>query len=257
MSKVIVVTGASGGIGAATADRLGLDGHALVLAARREDALQAVARGIAGDVLCVPTDVTRRADVARLRDMAIARFGAIDVWINNAGRGLTVSVLALTDEQVDDMIAVNVKSALYGMQAVVPHFVERGRGHLINVSSFLARAPLAPLRSAYSAAKAALNSLTTNLRMELAERHPEIHVSTVMPGMVHTDFAANAMGDGGAPVPAPAAASAAMGIQTPDDVAEVIAALVAHPRPEAYTNPNSAETARRFLESLGAFEAMK
>ena len=255
-TKTIVITGASGGIGAATAHRLGQDGHQLVLAARREDALAAVARGIPGDTLVVPTDVTRRADVERLRDRALDRFGAIDVWINNAGRGLSVSVLDLTDEQVDDMILANVKSALYGMQAVVPHFMERGRGHLINVSSFLARAPLAPVRSAYSAAKAALNSLTSNLRMELAQRYPGIHVSTVMPGMVRTDFATNAMGDGGAPVPPPAAASAAMGIQTADEVAEVIAQLVERPRPEVYTNPTSPETARRWFESLGAFEPL-
>ena len=182
--------------------------------------------------------------------------GGVDVWINNAGRGITVPVLELTDEQLDDMITVNVKSALYGMQAIVPHFIARGRGHLVNVSSFLARAPLAPVRSAYSAAKAALNSLTTNLRMELADRYPGIHVSTVMPGMVRTDFAANAMGDGGAPVPAPAAASAAMGIQTADEVAEVIARLLERPRPEVYTNPTSPATAQRFLEGLGAFEPL-
>ena len=251
--QTIVITGASGGIGAATAHRLGRDGHNLVLAARRADALDAVADGVPGDTLCVATDVTRREDVERLRDRALDRFGAVDVWINNAGRGLSVPVLELTDEQLDDMMAVNVKSALYGMQAIVPHFMERGRGHLVNVSSFLARAPLAPARSAYSAAKAALNSLTTNLRMDLSERYPEIHVSTVMPGMVHTDFARNAMGDGGAPVPPPATASAAMGIQTPDEVAEAIAGLLERPRPEVYTNPSSPETARRFLESLGAF----
>ena len=255
-TKTIVITGASGGIGAATAHRLGRDGHNLVLAARREAALATVAEGIAGDVLTVPTDVTRRADVERLRDRALERFGAVDVWINNAGRGLSVPVLELTDADIDDMITTNVKSALYGMQVIVPHFKERGRGHLINVSSFLARAPLAPVRSAYSAAKAALNSLTSNLRMELAQPYPQIHVSTVMPGMVQTDFATNAMGDGGVPVPPPAAASAAMGIQTADDVAEVIAALIERPRAEVYTNPTSPETARRWFDSLRAFEPL-
>ena len=253
--RTIVITGASGGIGAATAHRLGQDGHQLVLAARREAQLAAVAEGIPGDVLAVLTDVTRRSDVERLRDRALDRFGAVDVWINNAGRGLSVPVLELTDEHVDDMILTNVKSALYGMQAIVPYFMERGRGHLVNVSSFLARAPLAPIRSAYSASKAALNSLTANLRMELAQRYPEIHVSTVMPGIVRTDFAANAMGDGGPPVPPPANATA-MGIQTADEVAEVIARLLEHPRAEVYTNPTSPETARRWLESLGAFESM-
>jgi NAD(P)-dependent dehydrogenase (short-subunit alcohol dehydrogenase family) len=76
-------------------------------------------------------------------------------------------VLDLTDEDFDQMMVVNAKSALYGMQAIVPHFKERGAGHLINISSALGRVPFASYRSAYSAAKAALGSLTANLRMDL------------------------------------------------------------------------------------------
>lgn len=251
MSQVIVITGASGGIGAALARRFGQDGHRLVLGARRADALQEVAASIAAPVVTVPTDVTRRAEVERLRDEALARFGQVDVWINNAGRGLAVPVLDLTDEQLDDMVAVNVKSALYGMQAIVPHFMQRGRGHLVNVSSFLARAPIASLRSAYSAAKAMLNSLTTNLRLDLADSHPGIHVTSVMPGLVATDFARNAGAEG-----ALAAASVAMGIQTPEEVADVIADLLLHPRPEVYTNPNSEPAVRRLLVESGALTAV-
>lgn len=246
--KTIVITGASSGIGAALARRLGRDGHRLVLGARRADALHEVAESTGTTAIAVPTDATNRREVERLRDAALERFGAIDVWVNNAGRGLTVPVSQLTDAHLDDMVAVNVKSALYGMQAVVPHFVARGRGHLVTVSSFLAKAPLAPLRSAYSAAKAMLNSLTTNLRMELAEAHPDIHVSLVMPGMVDTDFQRIAGGTAGAPQP-PAAASVAMGIQNAEEVAEAIAELIAHPRPEAFTNPTSLETLRRFRAS--------
>jgi len=251
MSRVIVITGASGGIGAALARRLGQDGHELVLGARRAEALQEVAASIAAPVVAVPTDVTRRAEVERLRDAALARFGHVDVWINNAGRGLTVPVLDLTDAQLDDMVAVNVKSALYGMQAIVPHFMQRGRGHLVNVSSVLARAPIASLRSAYSAAKAMLTSLTTNLRLDLAATHPAIHVTSVMPGLVSTDFARNAGTEG--PL---AAASVAMGIQTPAEVAEVIAGVLEHPRAEIYTNPNSEPAVRRLLEESGAIRAV-
>ena len=108
-----------------------------------------------------------------MRDEAIAAFGAVDIWVNNVGRGNNASVLELTDEQFDEMMAVNVKSALYGMQAIVPHFKERGHGHLINVSSFLSRVPIATYRSAYNAAKAALNALTANLRMDLRRESPE------------------------------------------------------------------------------------
>jgi short-subunit dehydrogenase len=195
---VVVITGASGGIGAALAGELGAGGRRLVLAARRGDALRRVAhdaeaRG-APDALVVETDVTRRRDVERLRDAALAKFGRFDVWVNNAGRGITRPVLELTDDDVDDIIAINVKSALYGMQAAVPHFVQRGEGHLINVSTFLSRVPIASVRSIYSAAKAALNSLTANLRMDLRTRAPGVHVSLVLPGLVATDFARNAQG---------------------------------------------------------------
>src|SRR5947209_1775591 len=190
---VTVITGASSGIGAALAKRLGRQGHRLVLGARRADALRAVASECR-DARAVVVDVTRRKDVERLRDEALSAFGAVDVWMNNAGRGINAPVLELTDEQFDEMMAVNVKSALYGMQSVIPHFKQRARGHLINVSSFLSRVPVATYRSAYNAAKAALNALTANLRMDLRREFPEIHVSLVMPGMVTTEFAHNALG---------------------------------------------------------------
>ncbi|WP_201773102.1 SDR family oxidoreductase [Gemmatirosa kalamazoonensis] len=247
-SKVIVITGASGGIGAAVARRLGADGHRLVLGARRVAELERVAaearsRG-APDARAVATDVTRRDDVLRLRDAALDAFGGFDVWINNAGRGITRLVLDLTDADVDDMIAVNVKSALYGMQAAVPHFVERGAGHLINVSSTLGRVPISPFRSAYSAAKAALASLTTSLRLDLAERHPGVHVSLVLPGVVTTDFAQNVRGTPIAPV------TGGVRAQTAEEVAEVFADLVAHPAAERYTNPRSVEAAREYYAQL-------
>ncbi|HYD54602.1 MAG TPA: SDR family oxidoreductase [Gemmatimonadaceae bacterium] len=247
MPTVTVITGASGGIGAALARRLGHAGHRLVLGARRADALQEVAESITSTAIAVPTDVTVRAEVDALGRAALERFGRVDVWVNNAGRGLTAPVLALTDAQLDDMVTVNVKSALYGMQTIVPHFVERGEGHLINVSSFLARAPIASVRSAYSAAKAMLNSLTANLRMDLAQSHPDVHVTTIMPGLVSTEFAHNAGHEG--PL---AAASVAMGIQTPDEVADIIADVIARPRAEVYTNPNSVAVVRRYLEETGA-----
>lgn len=250
--KVVVITGASGGIGAALARRLGADGHALVLAARRADALEAVAREASADAVAVPADVTRRADVERIRDEALRAFGRVDAWVNNAGRGISRPVLELTDDDVDEMMSVNVKSALYGMQAIVPHFVERGSGHLINVSSFLGRVPMASLRSVYSAAKAALNSLTANLRMDLRQTAPGVRVSLVMPGLVSTEFATNARGGVRGPT---APASAAMGVQTPEEVADAIAGLIAEPRAELYTNPASAGIARRYYEDVEAFEA--
>jgi short-subunit dehydrogenase len=246
-SKVVVITGASGGIGAALARELGKNGHRLVLGARRLEALTQVAKE-SGDARAVACDVTRRADVERLRDEALRAFGHIDVWVNNAGRGVTRPVLELSDADVDEMMLVNVKSALYGVQAVVPHFQQRGQGHLINVSSNLGRVPIASPRSAYSAAKAALNVLTANLRMDLARTHPGVKVSLVLPGPVSTEFAQNALG-GLLSLP-PGVPS-----QTPEEVAHVIAGVISQPRAEVFTSPALEETARRYTHDVGAFEA--
>jgi short-subunit dehydrogenase len=252
MHRVVVITCASGGIGAAIASELGRRGDSLVLAARTADALERVAATISSPTRVVTADVTRRADVERLRDQAIAAFGRVDVWINNAGKGILRPVLELTDEDLDEMIDVNVKSALYGMQAIVPHFMQRGRGHVINISSFLGRVPIASPRSAYSAAKAALNSLTANLRVDLQRAHPDIHVSVVMPGLVTTDFAKHARGSTG-PVP-PGAIGSPMQPQTAEEVAKVVADLIDRPVPEIYTNPASSALATRYFEDVARFE---
>src|SRR5437867_4222913 len=163
---------------------------------------------------------TRRDDVVRLRDQALHAFGSIDVWINNAGRGIARPALELTDAEFDEMIIVNVKSALYGMQTVAPHFIERRQGHIINISSFLGRVPIATHRSAYNAAKAALNALTANVRVDLAREHPGIAVSLVMPGIVTTDFGQHAKG-GSPPLPPQVMRDA----QTPEQVADKIVEL--------------------------------
>ncbi len=188
MSKVTVITGASNGIGAALAEQLGSKGHYLVLAARREEELEKVARKTGTKAIVVKADVTRRSDVEHIRDVAVREFGHVDIWMNNAGRGITKPVMDLTDKEVDEVVAVVLKSVLYGMQTIIPHFEERGEGHLINVSSFLGRVPLATYPSTYRAAKAGVNVLTANLRMDLKANYPGIHISLVMPGIVDTGF---------------------------------------------------------------------
>ncbi len=228
--KVIVITGASSGIGAALAEHLGKQGAKLVLAARRLDALREVAARAGGEVAVVGCDVTSRAEVEHLRDEALARFGRVDVWVNNAGRGMSKTVSALTDADLDDMILVNVKSALYGMQAILGHFQARGTGHIINISSVLGRIPLFAPRAAYSAAKHALNALTGSLRLELRAEFPGIHVSTVSPGVVATDFGANATNGGVDSRQIP-------GAQPATEVAEIIADLIANPRADVYSRP--------------------
>jgi NADP-dependent 3-hydroxy acid dehydrogenase YdfG len=248
--KVIVITGASSGIGERLAETVAARGARVVLAARRSDELSAIADRIGERALAVVTDVTRRNEVERLRDQALARFGQIDVWVGNAGRGITRSVTQLTDADFDDMMATNVKSVLYGIQAAVPHFRERRRGHLITVSSMLGRIAMTPIRSAYSAAKAAVNSLMSSLRLELRTEYPDIHVSTVLPGVVATPFGTSALHGGPDSRVLPNA-------QPVDEVARAIADLIEHPRAELYTRPELATLAARYFgaDDVAAIEA--
>ena len=147
---VVVITGASGGIGAAAANAVAARGGSVVLVARREAALHSVAEPLGENALPVVADVTRREDVRRAIQAGIDRFGHVDVLVNNVGRGITRMPSALSDDDIDDMIRINIKSVLYGVQEVLPHFKQRGSGQIINVSSMLGRAPMAPYRSAYN-----------------------------------------------------------------------------------------------------------
>ncbi len=251
-AKVIVITGASSGIGAELARQLGKQGHKLVLAARREAELKKVAAESGTETAVVVVDVRKRQDMEKLKKAALDKFGVIDVWVNNAGRGINRPVMELTDEDVDEIISVNLKSALYGMQTIIPYFKERGQGHLVNVSSFLSKVPFASIRSIYSAAKAALNSLTANLRMDLATKYPEIHVSTVLPGLVATDFGRNVLNG-----PPPTSIDyKAMNAQTAAQVAEVMVKLIESPQAEVYTNPAQKEIAINYIREVSVMEQM-
>jgi NADP-dependent 3-hydroxy acid dehydrogenase YdfG len=240
---VVVVTGASSGVGAALAVELGRRGDSVVLAARRLPELRQVAGRCGSAALAVQADVTRRQDVQRLFEAALDRFGHVDAWVNNAGRGITKPIEQLSDDDVDAMVRDNLKSVLYGIQAVLPHFKERGEGAVVNVSSFLARAPFATFRSAYSASKAAVNSLSETLRMELAQTYPEIRVITVMPGVVSTDFGRNALGGGPDSRALPNA-------QEAEEVARIIADAIPAARGDVYTRPGLLDVAVEHLRKL-------
>jgi NADP-dependent 3-hydroxy acid dehydrogenase YdfG len=177
--KVVVITGASGGIGAALARLLATRGASLVLVARREAALRSVAEQCGGLAYPIVADATDRDQVRRVVEESAARFGHIDVWVNNVGRGIFRDPSLLTDDDLDEMMRINVKSALYGMQEVLPHFKARGAGHVINISSMLGRIPFASFRSAYNGAKHFLNALTANFRTEVQRTHPGIQFSLV------------------------------------------------------------------------------
>jgi NADP-dependent 3-hydroxy acid dehydrogenase YdfG len=242
--KVIVITGASAGIGAALAAAVAKRGANAVLVARREDALGDVARACGERALPVVADVTRRDDVRRIVSESIARFGHIDVWVNNVGQGISRMPSQLTDQDIDDIIQVNVKSALYGMQEILPHFKERGVGHVINVSSMLGRIPFAIIRSAYNGAKHFLNALTANFREEVQKTHPGIQFTLVSPGVVSTDFGLNAKHGGPDSRSLPNS-------QTADEVAAVIADVIESRRPDVYTRAGARERIAAYYASVG------
>jgi NADP-dependent 3-hydroxy acid dehydrogenase YdfG len=241
---VVVITGASAGIGAALAELLAGRGASLVLAARREAALQDVASRCRGRAMTIVADVTRREDVRRIVAAALERFQHIDVWVNNAGVGITRPPSQLTDEDIDDMMRFNLKSALYGMQETLPHFKSRGAGHVINVSSMLARIPFAVARSAYTGSKHFLNALTANFRAEVQATHPGIQYSLVSPGIVHTDFGLKALHGGPDSRSFPDAQSA-------EDVAAVIAGAIESRRPDVYTRAGARERVAGYYGSIG------
>jgi len=240
MDKVVVVTGASAGIGAELGRQLAAKGAKVVLAARRKEELDAVAKEIGEHALAVVADVTKKSDVMHLAEAALARFGRIDVWVNNAGRGISRSVADLSDEDLDAMWTVNMKSVVYGIQAVLPHFKARNAGQIINVSSGLSRAPLAPVRAAYGAVKSAVNMLTASLRVELKVTHPGIYVTLLLPGVVATEFGLNSMGVGivdNRKLP---------GAQSVEEAVRAIVDVIENPKPEAYTSAFIADVVARY-----------
>jgi NAD(P)-dependent dehydrogenase (short-subunit alcohol dehydrogenase family) len=248
--RVVVITGASGGVGAAAAEELARRGASVVLAARRAGPLGEVAARCGDRAHAVVADVTKRGDVQRLFDEAIAKFGRVDVWINNVGRGIGRPLLEITDEDVDAMIGDNMKSALYGMQIVTPHLKARGTGAIVNVSSLLGRTPIPP-RAAYAAAKAAMMSLSEAFRIELSGSHPAIRVVVVYPGRIATDFGKNAagqpMGDSGK-LPAEVLAVIGGATQTAEEVAHVVCDAALSGRGDVYTQPNAFARVREYLE---------
>jgi len=242
--NVVVITGASAGIGAALAELLAKQGMSLVLVARRKDALESIAARCAGRAHAIVADVAQRAEVRRVVDGAIARFGRIDVLVNNVGQGISRLPSQLTDEDVDEVMRLNVKSALYGMQEVLPHFKSRDAGHVINISSLLGRVPFAVIRSAYCGAKHFLNALTATFRAEVQQTHPGIQFSLVSPGVVRTDFGLNARHGGLDSWQLPDSQSA-------EEVAAVIAGVIESREPDVYTRKGAQDRIASYYGSVG------
>ena len=241
---VVVITGASAGIGAALGELLARDGARVVLVARNAEPLAAVATRCGPNALAITADASIRIDVRRVVREVLARFGRIDVWVNNVGQGITRPPSELTDDDIDDMIRVNVKSALYGMQEVLPHFRERGTGQVVNISSMLGRLPYVPFRAAYTGAKHFLNALTASFRMEVQKTHPGIQFTLVSPGVVRTEFGVRAVHGGPDSRTLPDSQSA-------EEVAAVIAEVIRSRKPDVYTRAGAHAAVVKYYEANG------
>ncbi|WP_433387462.1 SDR family oxidoreductase [Micromonospora sp. KLBMP9576] len=227
----VVLTGASSGIGTATAYALARRGTAVVLAARSEVALEEVAvrcRELGGRALVAPTDVTDPAAVERLAARAVDEFGRIDGWVNNAA----VAVVGLFDEipmaEFRRVLEVNLLGAAYGMRAALPRLSAAGGGVLVNNASVLAEVAM-PYQSAYNVTKHGVRGLADTVRQEMRltdRRH--VSICTVLPATIDTPFyrhAANHSGRELLPLPP---------VYPPEVVAETIVRLLRRPRREAY-----------------------
>ena len=226
--RIVAITGASAGIGRATALRLARDGAAIVASARRGDRLEALAAEITargGQALPVVADVTRESDMERLVALAVERFGRLDVMMCNAGFGIAGTIDDIAPPQMRKLIDVNYLGTYYAVRAALPIFRRQGRGHLIVVSSIVGKRGV-PYMGPYSATKFAQVGLAECLRSELAGS--DIHVSVVFPISTETEFFDVMARESEATTPALGSR------QTVDQVADAIARAVAHPVPEVY-----------------------
>lgn len=185
--RVVAITGASGGIGEATARRLAAAGARVVLGARRTDRLDAVVADITrdgGEAAGATVDVTRRVDLEALVGLARRRFGRLDVLVANAGVGLVSPLDALRVDDWDTMIDVNLRGVLHGIAAALPVFRDQGAGHFVTIVS-TAGLKIVPDQVVYAATKNAVRTLSEGLRQEAG---PHLRVTAISPGFTATDF---------------------------------------------------------------------
>ncbi|WP_163164740.1 SDR family oxidoreductase [Arthrobacter sp. Alg241-R88] len=228
-NSVVVITGASSGIGRATALRFAAKGARLVLAARGSESLEAVAaqcRKRGAKAIAVPTDVTDPGKVEALASRAVEEFGRLDVWVNNAAVGAFGLLTEIPPKEFQRVLDVNITGYVNGARAALTRQTAQGSGTLINVSSIVAEVPL-PYSAAYSVSKAAVRALSISLRSELArEGVSGVHVCTVLPATIDTPFYQNAANfTGRRPMAMPP-------VYTPQRVAKAVVKLAARPRRE-------------------------
>jgi NADP-dependent 3-hydroxy acid dehydrogenase YdfG len=187
--KVVVITGASSGIGESTAKLLARRGAKVVLGARRKDRLDAVVKEISaagGKAISFRVDVTKRAEVGALIKAAVDAFGRVDVIVNDAGVMPIAPIDALKVEEWDRQVDVNIKGVLYGVAAALPQMQNQKSGHIINLASVFGIKVFAPGATVYCATKSAVRALTEGLRMELHTQN--IRCTMISPGAVATEL---------------------------------------------------------------------
>ncbi|MFJ2608086.1 SDR family oxidoreductase [Streptomyces sp. NPDC087425] len=217
----VLVTGASSGIGAATARAASRAGARVVLLARREGRIRQLAEELGGDALAVPCDVTDRTQVEAAVRAAVERFGRIDVLVNNAGQGLQATVEAIDPDDFRALLELNLVAPLVMMQAVLPVMRRQGAGAIVNVSSGITWSTL-PGSGGYAASKAALQKLSAIARAELADAG--IAVSLMYPSITESEFVGTVRGS----VEDALTMEASSGLepQSPESAADAIIALI-------------------------------
>jgi short-subunit dehydrogenase len=229
-NSVVVITGASSGIGRATALRFAAKGARLVLAARGAESLEEVAaecRKCGAKAIAVPTDVTDVGRVEELAARAVQEFGSLDVWVNNAAVGAFGLLTEIPPKDFQRVLDVNISGYVNGARAALPRLRAQGSGVLINVASIVSEIPV-PYSAAYSISKAAVRALSVSLRSELArEGVAGVDVCSVLPATIDTPFYQNAANyTGRRPMAMPP-------VYTAERVAKAVVRLVDHPRREA------------------------
>lgn len=193
LNKIILITGASSGIGEGIARELGAAGATLMLGARRTDRLQTLVDQInaaGGKAECRHLDVTDPADVVAFAQAARERWGRVEVIINNAGIMPLSPMASMKTEEWDRMVDVNIKGVLHGIAAVLPEFTQRRSGHVINIASVGALS-VVPTAAVYCATKYAVRAISDGLRQE----SPDIRVTCIHPGVVESELASTITDD--------------------------------------------------------------
>lgn len=231
---VVVITGASSGIGRATALAFADKGARLVLAARSAAALESLAHEVrrrGGKAIAVPTHVTDAASVEALADRAVKEFGRLDIWVNNAAVGVFGRLTDIPLADIRRVLDVNIGGYIHGARAALPRLRAQGSGVLINVASIVGEISQ-PYTAAYSMSKAAVRALSVSIRSELRlDGVRKVKVCTVLPAAIDTPFFQHAANYTGRKV------VAMPPVYTPERVAGTIVSLAAKPRREAVVGP--------------------